>query len=64
MWLRYWLRAVNVASGDATPAEHTSFQASVRHVMREAALIEWDSFHRYEREEMHRLVDADEQIGG
>ena len=30
----------------------------------EAALIEGDSFHRYDRDEMRRLIEAYEQMGG
>jgi phosphoribulokinase len=56
--------AVTGSSGAGTTAVRKTFENifSLEHI--EAALIEGDSFHRYDRDEMRRLIEAYEQIGG
>ncbi len=61
---RYPIIAVTGSSGAGTTAVRKTFEDMFRLEHIEAALIEGDSFHRYDRDEMHRLVDAYEQIGG
>ena len=56
--------AVTGSSGAGTTAVRKAFEAifGLEHI--EAALIEGDSFHRYNRDEMRRLIEAYEQMGG
>jgi phosphoribulokinase len=56
--------AVTGSSGAGTTAVRKAFEAifALEHI--EAASIEGDSFHRYNRDEMRRLIEAYEQMGG
>ena len=56
--------AVTGSSGAGTTAVRKAFEAifGLEHI--EAASIEGDSFHRYNRDEMRRLIEAYEQMGG
>ncbi len=56
--------AVTGSSGAGTTAVRKTFENifHVEHI--QAALIEGDSFHRYNRDEMRRQIDAYDQIGG
>jgi phosphoribulokinase len=56
--------AVTGSSGAGTTAVRKTFEAIFRLEHIEAALIEGDSFHRYDRDEMRRLIEAYEQMGG
>ena len=56
--------AVTGSSGAGTTAVRKTFENIFRLEHIEAALIEGDSFHRYDRDEMRRLIEAYEQIGG
>jgi phosphoribulokinase len=61
---RHPIIAVTGSSGAGTTAVRKTFEDMFRLEHIEAALIEGDSFHRYDRDEMHRLIEAYEQIGG
>jgi phosphoribulokinase len=61
---KYPIIAVTGSSGAGTTAVRKTFENIFRLEHIEAALIEGDSFHRYDRDEMHRLIEAYEQIGG
>jgi phosphoribulokinase len=56
--------AVTGSSGAGTTAVRKTFETifGLEHIT--AALIEGDSFHRYDRDEMRRLIEAYEQMGG
>jgi phosphoribulokinase len=56
--------AVTGSSGAGTTAVRKTFETifCLEHIT--AALIEGDSFHRYDRDEMRRLIEAYEQMGG
>ena len=56
--------AVTGSSGAGTTAVRKTFETmfDLEHI--EAALIEGDSFHRYDRDEMRRLIEAYDQMGG
>ena len=56
--------AVTGSSGAGTTAVRKTFETMFRLEHIEAALIEGDSFHRYNRDEMRRLIEAYEQMGG
>ena len=56
--------AVTGSSGAGTTAVRKTFETMFRLEHFEAALIEGDSFHRYDRDEMRRLIEAYEQMGG
>jgi phosphoribulokinase len=56
--------AVTGSSGAGTTAVRKTFESIFRLEHIEAALIEGDSFHRYDRDEMRRLIAAYEQMGG
>ncbi|HEX4985875.1 MAG TPA: phosphoribulokinase [Burkholderiales bacterium] len=61
---KYPIIAVTGSSGAGTTSVRKTFESIFRLEGIEAALIEGDSFHRYERDEMHRLIEAYEQMGG
>lgn len=61
---RHPIIAVTGSSGAGTTAVRKTFEDMFRLEHIEAALIEGDSFHRYDRDEMHRLIEVYEQIGG
>jgi phosphoribulokinase len=56
--------AVTGSSGAGTTAVRRTFETifHLEHIA--AALIEGDSFHRYDRDEMRKLIDAYEHMGG
>jgi phosphoribulokinase len=56
--------AVTGSSGAGTTAVRKTFETifGLEHI--DAALIEGDSFHRYDRDEMHKLIEAYDQMGG
>ena len=56
--------AVTGSSGAGTTVVRKTFETMFRLEHLEAALIEGDSFHRYDRDEMRRLIEAYEQMGG
>jgi len=56
--------AVTGSSGAGTTAVRKTFESIFRLEHIEAALIEGDSFHRYDRDEMRRLIAAYEEMGG
>ena len=56
--------AVTGSSGAGTTAVRKTFETIFRLEHIEAALIEGDSFHRYDRDEMHKLIEAYDQMGG
>jgi len=56
--------AVTGSSGAGTTAVRKTFETIFRLEHITAALIEGDSFHRYDRDEMRRLIEAYEQMGG
>jgi phosphoribulokinase len=56
--------AVTGSSGAGTTSVRKTFESIFRAEHIGAALIEGDSFHRYDRDEMHRLIAAYEQMGG
>ncbi len=56
--------AVTGSSGAGTTAVRKTFETIFRLENIAAALIEGDSFHRYDRDEMRRLIDKYEQMGG
>jgi phosphoribulokinase len=56
--------AVTGSSGAGTTAVRKTFETIFRLEHIEAALIEGDSFHRYDRDEMRRLIEAYDQMGG
>jgi phosphoribulokinase len=56
--------AVTGSSGAGTTAVRRTFEAIFRLEHIAAALIEGDSFHRYDRDEMRKLIDAYEHMGG
>jgi phosphoribulokinase len=56
--------AVTGSSGAGTTSVRKTFENIFRTEQIGAALIEGDSFHRYDRDEMHRLIAAYEQMGG
>ena len=56
--------AVTGSSGAGTTAVRKTFENIFRLEHIEAALIEGDSFHRYDRDEMRRLIEAYDQMGG
>ena len=56
--------AVTGSSGAGTTSVRKTFESIFRLEHIEAALIEGDSFHRYDRDEMRRLIAAYEQMGG
>jgi phosphoribulokinase len=56
--------AVTGSSGAGTTAVRKTFESIFRLEHIEAALIEGDSFHRYDRDEMRRLIAAYEDMGG
>ena len=61
---RHPIIAVTGSSGAGTTAVRKTFEAIFQHEGIGAALIEGDSFHKYSREEMRRLIEAYEQMGG
>lgn len=61
---RHPIIAVTGSSGAGTTAVRKTFENIFQHEGINAALIEGDSFHKYDREEMRRLIEAYEQIGG
>jgi phosphoribulokinase len=56
--------AITGSSGAGTTAVRKTFEMifDLEHI--EAALIEGDSFHRYDRDEIRKLIEAYEQMGG
>ena len=56
--------AVTGSSGAGTTAVRSTFEAIFRLEHIAAAMIEGDSFHRYDRDEMRQLIDAYEHMGG
>lgn len=56
--------AVTGSSGAGTTSVRKTFENIFRTEQITAALIEGDSFHRYDRDEMHRLIAAYEHMGG
>ncbi len=61
---RHPIIAVTGSSGAGTTAVRKTFENIFQHEGIGAALIEGDSFHKYSREEMRRLIEAYEQMGG
>jgi phosphoribulokinase len=61
---RHPIIAVTGSSGAGTTAVRKTFENIFQHEGIDAALVEGDSFHKYDREEMRRLIEAYEQIGG
>jgi phosphoribulokinase len=61
---RHPIIAVTGSSGAGTTAVRRTFEAIFQHEGLHAALIEGDSFHRYDRDEMRRLIEAYERTGG
>jgi phosphoribulokinase len=56
--------AITGASGAGTTSVRRTFENIFRRERLNAAFIEGDSFHKYEREEMHKLIDAYERTAG
>ncbi len=56
--------AVTGSSGAGTTSVRKTFENIFRLEGVDAAMIEGDSFHRYDRDEMRRLIAAYEQMGG
>lgn len=56
--------AVTGSSGAGTTSVRRIFEGIFRHEGLNAALIEGDSFHKYERDEMRRLIEIYDQAGG
>jgi phosphoribulokinase len=56
--------AVTGSSGAGTTAVRRTFETIFRLEHIAAALIEGDSFHRYDRDEMRKLIEAYEHMGG
>ena len=61
---RHPIIAVTGSSGAGTTSVRKTFEGIFHSEGIQAAFIEGDSFHRYDREEMRRLIDAYEQMGG
>lgn len=61
---RHPIIAVTGSSGAGTTSVRKTFEAIFQSEGIRAALIEGDSFHRYDRDEMRRLVEAYERMGG
>jgi len=61
---RHPIIAVTGSSGAGTTAVRKTFEGIFQHEGIHAALIEGDSFHKYTRDEMRRLIEAYEQMGG
>ena len=61
---RHPIIAVTGSSGAGTTAVRKTFESIFQHEGIGAALVEGDSFHKYSREEMRRLIEAYEQMGG
>jgi phosphoribulokinase len=56
--------AVTGSSGAGTTSVRRIFEGIFRHEGLNAALIEGDSFHKYERDEMRRLIEIYDHAGG
>ena len=56
--------AVTGASGAGTTSVQETFKSICADAKFEAIFVEGDSFHRYEREEMRKLIDAWERTAG
>lgn len=56
--------AITGSSGAGTTSVRRTFENIFRRERLNAAFIEGDSFHKYEREEMHKLIDAYERTAG
>ena len=56
--------AVTGSSGAGTTVVRKTFENIFQHEGINAALVVGDSFHKYSREEMRRLIEAYEQMGG
>ena len=56
--------AVTGSSGAGTTSVRRTFEGIFRHEGLNAALIEGDSFHKYERDEMRRLIEIYDHAGG
>jgi len=56
--------AVTGSSGAGTTAVRKTFEGIFERERVNAALIEGDSFHKYERDEMRRLIEIYENTGG
>ena len=56
--------AVTGASGAGTTSVQEAFKSICADAKFEAVFVEGDSFHRYEREEMRKLIDAWERTAG
>jgi phosphoribulokinase len=61
---RHPIIAVTGSSGAGTTSVRKTFEGIFQREGVNAALIEGDSFHRYDRDEMRRLIEAYEQMGG
>ena len=55
--------AITGSSGAGTSTVKSAFGHIFRNVGAEALIVEGDSFHRYDREEMKRVMDKKERIG-
>ncbi len=56
--------AVTGSSGAGTTSVRRIFEGIFRHESLNAALVEGDSFHKYERDEMRRLIEIYDHAGG
>jgi phosphoribulokinase len=56
--------AVTGSSGAGTTSVRKIFEGIFQHENLNAALVEGDSFHKYERDEMRRLFEIYEHAGG
>jgi phosphoribulokinase len=56
--------AVTGSSGAGTTSVRRTFEDIFRHEGLTAALVEGDSFHKYDRDEMRRLIEIYEHAGG
>lgn len=61
---RHPIVAITGSSGAGTTSVRRVFEALFRRADIRAALIEGDSFHKYERDEMRRLIEAYERTAG
>jgi phosphoribulokinase len=61
---KYPIVAVTGSSGAGTSAVHATFEALLEAESINAAYVEGDSFHKYERDEMRKLTDEWERTAG
>ena len=56
--------AITGSSGAGTTTVQNTFESIFRREGLEAAVVEGDSFHRYDRAEMQQLMAEDQQLPG